>query len=229
MAIFLGESGEASGAGVSRRPARSLGLAAAGAVIAAAVVSVLAWQSRSNVVTLGFWFDEEVSFELHDPARIGGPLTPAERARIEEIAREEIARAFAEFNVVVTERRDAFYRVVVRQWLTANRRYAASGQSNVFGPLGGSGAVSFLTLAAQAMAYAPAGATRADVIEGMGRGIGRAAVHEFAHQILPSGPMHTTEDAASYEYWSSDRPAQYYGDMHWSVARVRLEQRLGRR
>ena len=193
----------------------------------ASLLGAIEYQSRTNVVTAGFWF-EDVTFDVHHPARLGGPLTLEEQQRIQSVARQEIEDAFAEFRVLVNERPDSFYRVRVRQFLTAGR-YAAAGQSNVFGPLGGYGAVSFITLAAQAMAHAPATATRADIVDAIGRGLGRAAVHEFAHQILPSGPMHNTQDRASYEYWSSNRATQYYGEMHWSVARPKLEQRLSRR
>jgi hypothetical protein len=193
----------------------------------AGLLGTIEYQSRANVVTVGFWF-EDVTFEVHHPARLGGALTPDEQQRIRGVARSEIVEAFAPFRIEVTDRRDAFYRVRVRQALTAGR-YAAAGQSNVFGPLGGYGAVSFITLAAQAMAHAPAGASRADIVDAIGRGLGRAAVHEFAHQILPQGPMHTTQDRASYEYWSSNRAAQYYGAMRWSVALPKLEERLSRR
>jgi hypothetical protein len=193
----------------------------------ASLLAAIAYQSGSNVVVAGFWF-EDVTFEVHDPARLGGPLTRDEQQRIQTVARQEIEQAFAEFSIQLTERRDSLYRVRVQQQLTAGR-YAAAGHSNVFGPLGGYGAVSFITLAAQAMAHAPATASRGDIVEAIGRGLGRAAVHEFAHQILPSGPMHNTQDRASYEYFSSDRAVQYYGEMHWSVARPKLEERLSRR
>ena len=199
-----------------------------GVLVAGTIVGTLEYRSRSNIVTAGFWFDDDVSFELHDPARIGGPLNDEERQRIVTVAREEVVRAFAELRLAVTERRDAFYRVRVRQALTVGRRYAAAGQSNVFGPLGGHGAVSFVTLAAQAISYAPQTATRAQIVDAIGRGLGRAAVHEFAHQILPKDPIHRSQDRASFEYWSSDRAAQYYGEMHWSVAREALRERLGR-
>jgi hypothetical protein len=205
----------------------STGIALAAVLTAAAIVGALELRSRDNVVRVGFWF-EDVTFEVHDPVRLGGPLTGEEQQRIATVARQEIEHAFAEFRIRVTDRREATYRVRVRQALTAGR-YAAAGQSNVFGPLGGYGAVSFITLAAQALAHAPAGASRADIVDAIGRGLGRAAVHEFAHQILPQGPMHTTQDRASYEYWSSNRAAQYYGAMRWSVALPKLEERLSRR
>jgi hypothetical protein len=203
----------------------STGIALAAMVTAAVLVGALELRSRDHVVNVGFWF-EDVTFEVHDPVRLGGPLTADEQQRIAIVARQEIEHAFAEFRIQVTDRRDANYRVRVRQAMTAYNRYATAGQSNVFGPLGGYGGVSFVTLAAQAMAHAPAGALRADIVDGIGRGLGRAAVHEFAHQLLPRGPMHTSQDRASYEYRSSDRPEQYYGEMRWSVARAKLAERL---
>ena len=206
----------------------SSGLVVTATVIAASMVGSMEYRSRTNIVNAGFWFEDDVTFELHDPQRLGGALTLDERQRIQDVARNEVRRAFAEFRIRITDARDAFYRVRVRQVLTIHRRAAAAGQSNVFGLLGGDGAVSFLTLAAQAMSYAPDGATRAEVIDAIGRGIGRAAVHEFVHQILPKGPVHTSQDRSSYEFWSSDRATQYYGDMHWSVAHAALVERLAR-
>ena len=206
----------------------SSSLAITATVVAASLLGSMEYRSRTNVVTAGFWFEDDVTFEVHDPRRLGGPLTEEERQRIVMTARAEIERAFAEFRIRITDARDAFYRVRVRQRLTIHRGLAAAGQSNVFGPLGGDGAVSFITLAAQAMSYAPEGAMRAEVIEAIGRGIGRAAVHEFTHQILPKWPVHTSQDRASYEFWSSDRASQYYGEVHWSVAHPALVERLAR-
>jgi hypothetical protein len=40
--------------------------------------------------------------------------------------------------------------------------------------------------------------------------------------------MHITTDERSYEFVSSNRPAQYFGEMHWSVAHKALFERLGK-
>jgi hypothetical protein len=61
----------------------------------------------------------------------------------------------------------------------------------------------------------------------MGRGVGRVAIHEFAHQILGVADIHNTDDQDSYEYPSPDRPSQYYGDLHWTHAWPLLQKRLG--
>lgn len=202
--------------------------------LVACIVAVLEYRSRSNIVTAGFWFDDRLTFEMAAPERFGGPLTATERERIQHIARREVVHAFREFRIRITDAKDAFYRVSVEQVLmsigvkTTSRWSGAAGQSNVFGPLGGSGAVSFYTVASQAPVFAPGDASRADLIDAIGRGVGRAAVHEFAHQILPRGPMHITTDERSYEFVSSNRPAQYFGEMHWSVAHKALFERLGK-
>ena len=212
----------------------STGIALCSIVAAVFIGGALELKSRDHVVTAGFWFEDGMTFELHDPKRIGGPLTTDEQHRIVTIARREVEHAFAEFRIHVNDRKDAFYRVAVSQIIRPSRRSTArysgaSGQSMVFGPLGGSGVVNFYLLAAQAMAFAPAAATRAEIVDAMGRGVGRAAVHEFAHQILPHGPMHNTGDEASYEFGTSHRVAQYYGEMRWSVAYAKLRERLARR
>jgi hypothetical protein len=212
----------------------STALVVTSTALATAIIASLEYRARSNIVTAGFWFDDGLTFAMAAPEQFGGPLTDAERKRIEHIAREEVAHAFREFRIRVTDTRDAFYRVGVDQMLTAvgvkttGRWSGAAGQSNVFGPLGGAGAVSFFMIASQAAAFAPEGATRADLVDAIGRGIGRAAVHEFAHQILPRGPMHITTDERSYEFVSSNRSAQYFGEMHWSVAHEALLDRLGK-
>ena len=77
--------------------------------------------------------------------------------------------------------------------------------------------------------HAPAGADRAAIIDGLGKGIGRTAAHEFAHQILPHVNIHASKDTDSYEYSSSDRASQYYGTLHWDFARPQPEVVIGRK
>jgi hypothetical protein len=77
--------------------------------------------------------------------------------------------------------------------------------------------------------FAPPGTSRAELVAAIGRGIGRVAAHELAHQILPRGDLHATTDVASYDFGSIDRPGQFYGPMHWDLAGPRLRQVLGPR
>jgi len=66
------------------------------------------------------------------------------------------------------------------------------------------------------------------MIEGIGRGVGRVAAHEFAHEILGAVPLHNNLDESSYEYPSPNRAAQYYGELHWTTAGPLLRQKLGK-
>jgi hypothetical protein len=201
-------------------------IAIAATVVAGSIVGTLQWQARQNVVTAGFWF-HGVTFELPAAERIGGPLTEQERHTIASVARAEVANAFAGLRIKLVDNAHAFYRVRVVQLLTLWKRTPLSGQSNVFGPFGGIGAVSFETLASQAISHARPNTPRAAVVEGIGRGIGRAAVHELVHQILPHVPIHASEDNQSYEFRAADRPSQFYGPMRWDVAHPFLIKRLG--
>jgi hypothetical protein len=60
-------------------------------------------------------------------------------------------------------------------------------------------------VASKATLYAPLDASRKTLIEGIGRGIGRVAVHEFFHQILGAEAVDNDKDEHSYEYGSPDR------------------------
>ena len=77
------------------------------------------------------------------------------------------------------------------------------------------------------MAWAPDDADRAELVAAIGRGIGRTAVHEFTHQLLPTAPIHASRDDQSYEYQSAARRAQYYGPMRWDLAWPLLQQKIG--
>jgi hypothetical protein len=100
-----------------------------------------------------------------------------------------------------------------------------SGESFGLGPLRGAGWVNFLVAALGAVNYAPSDASRQTIIEGIGRGIGRAAVHEFGHAIVNANH---SQDEDSYEYESSDRKGQFYGELHWASAGPILQQRFGK-
>jgi hypothetical protein len=200
-------------------------------LLAGAAVLALAVGSRQNTITAGFWFDP-VTYDESEPMsdRLGGPITAAEMQTIETIARGEIDRAYAGLRLRFSDRREATYRVRVVQRLRnpmAPRGPASSGESRRIAGIGGQGAVNFQLLSNSAIAYAPAGADREAMIAAIGRGIGRAAVHEYAHLFLGGFPIHDSTDVQSYEYESADRREQYYGDMHWDIAGPVLHQKFG--
>ena len=180
-------------------------------------------------VELGFWI-EPITYSS---PRLGDPISTAELATIESVARAEVVSAFEGLNAIVSDNRRARYHVRVVQKLVDQRfrrRDAnVAGESRGMAGFGGTGAVSFEFLAGGTMVYAPDDASRAEVIAALGRGIGRSAVHEFAHQLLPRAPIHDTRDPGAYESGSVARFEQYFGDMHWDIARPLLQKRLGPR
>lgn len=187
-------------------------------------------QARRQVVEAGFWF-EDVTFDASEVEadRLGGGITPEEMTTIQAVARRELADAFAGMRIVFGGNRKASYVVRVVQTVQNPifRRGIFAGESRGIWPFGGYGAVNFRLIASHAIAYAPPGTDRASRIVAIGRGVGRAAAHEFAHQILGGKDIHHGRDIGSYEYWNADRREQYYGPMHWDVAGPMLRSRLG--
>ena len=212
-----------------------------GAIAVAAVTAITAAigvRASRATIDAGFWW-AETPFLLSagDAVKIGGSLTAAELASIEAISRDELRRAYTDLRINVTDRRSAFWRVaVVGTPLTTTRNrttypFSFAGESRVFGPLGGSGSVAFTILAHNAIEYAPARASRQQIVDGIGRGIGRAAVHELAHQALGLDNLPYLDnrtDPNSYEYANADRPSQYYGELRWTTAASALQQKFGR-
>ena len=196
--------------------------------IAAVVVALgLLSCARDRVAEAGFWFDR-VTFDLplDDVERIGGPVRPEEQLQIESIARAELATAYAGLRIRFTSQPPATFRVSVVQDIPA-RALPVAGASRRLPLGGGIGEVSFRTLGSQAVGNAPRDANRARIIEAMGKGIGRTAAHEFAHQILDHVNLHDTKDPDSYENGISNRPSQFYGTLHWAFARPLLAKTLG--
>jgi hypothetical protein len=193
----------------------------------ASVAACTAAERGPRSAVLGFWF-EPVSYE--SPV-LGGPVTPPDLAVIETVARSEIVNAFQGMNITVTDRRDARYRLEVVQELLdqrmRTRKVSIAGQSHVMSGFGGSGAVNFNYMAGAAIVYAPPSASRHEIIEAIGRGIGRAAVHEFTHQLLPHAEIDGAKDRLSYEYGAASRVEQYFGTLRWDFAGPLLASKFG--
>jgi hypothetical protein len=190
------------------------------------VLVVAAIGCERRAATLGFWF-EDVSFQ--SPV-LGGALTEDDLRVIERVAREELAIAFGGLDLALSDRKDARYRVRVTQTIRENRmrrEAVVAGESRGVPWLGGMGAVNFTYFASGAIVFAPSSATRADIIAAIGRGLGRGAVHEFAHQLIRGAELHESGDRGSYEYYAASREEQYYGAMHWDIAGPLLEKKYG--
>jgi hypothetical protein len=179
-------------------------------------------------IELGFWM-EPVSYQS---PRIGAPISSREFAIIDTIARAEIRNAFAPYGIGESSNHDARYRVHVVPTLQDERLKRSgtnAGESRAIAGFGGSGAVNFEYVANGAMVFAPASATRPAVIEALGRGIGRVAIHEFLHQLMPKAAIHDSKDTRSYEGNSPALAEGYFGDLHWDLAAPWLRQRVGSR
>jgi hypothetical protein len=195
-------------------------------VVAAAPLLTVAGCAR-RAAAAGFWYENDnFTLPAHAAERLGGQLSEAELDVIKRISREELTRAFAGFHIVIGDKRDAFWRIGVASSLRGRGPLPNAGESVSLGWMGGTGAVSFELVSLKAIQYAPADASRQTIVEAIGRGIGRVAAHELAHQILRAGPVHNDTDENSYEYPSPDRAAQYYGQLHWTTARPLLERAL---
>lgn len=192
-------------------------------------VCVFAVSCTRGPIEVAFWI-EPVSFSS---PRIGAPITSAELAKIESVARAEIATAFDRFQLTMSSDRHARYRVRVVQQLFdrrfRHREASVAGASRGAAGFGGSGEVNFEFVANGAMVFAPQAASRSEVIEALGRGVGRVAIHEFLHQLLPKAPIDDRADPRSYEGSSAASIEGYWGDLHWGIAGPLLEERVGRR
>ena len=207
------------------RPSRQTIVVAGVLLAGGAWAWLLIGRSGPRAVEAGFWF-EPVRFSS---TVLGGSLTPGELETIRSIATSEIRHAFDGLPVTVSDRRDAEYRVRVVPELRNPRLrapYEVAGASYGLPGIGGWGEVSFRFLAGGAVAYAQPDAARESIVAAIGRGIGRSAVHELTHQLLPRTQIHG-RDVRSYEYDSASRREQYDGDIHWDVAWPLLRERFG--
>jgi hypothetical protein len=172
---------------------------------------------------------EPVSYQS---PRIGAPIAADEFAAIDAAARAEIRLAFSEYGIGVSSNHNARYRVHVVPTLKDERMrrdWTNAGESHAIAGFGGSGAVNFEYLANGAMIFSPASATRREVIGTIGRGIGRVAIHEFLHQLMPKAAIHDSKDTHSYEGNSPALAEGYFGDLRWDIAAPWLRQRVGLR
>lgn len=204
-------------------------IAAVALALALTAATTVEWTARQVDVGARFAFDD-IAYDIPatDPA-LGGSVTPAELSTVMSVARSELALAFSGLRIAFVDHPRAAFQVRVVRDLPPRPgpRPLAAAESVALGPLGGLGWVSFKTIASLATRHAPADATRSDILQGIGRGIGRVAAHEFAHQILAGTNLHASADPLSYEYRSADRAAQFYSPMHWAFASPLLADQIG--
>lgn len=196
--------------------------------LVAALAAFEACADRTSSV--GFWFDDQACvLRAGAMDRFGTLLTDEERRTIRDVARAEVVEAFSQVRLDVTDDASAFWRIAVVRSLPTRttRALPRAGESVALGILGGGGAVACDVVARKAVAFAPLGATRPDVVQAIGRGVGRTAVHEVVHQLLGADSGHNDADPEAYEHGSSDRLAQYYGTLHWTTSLPALQRKFG--
>ncbi len=197
-------------------PSRQLVLIGCLALLGTTSAWLLRAGSAERLRHAGFWF-EPIAY---DSSLLGGRLGSQDLETIESIALAEITRAFGGLRIEFSDRRDVGYSVRVVEGLRDPRfrtPIEIAGESRAISGFGGHGSISFRLLAGHAIGCSPPTADRGTIVAAIGRGVGRSAVHEFAHQLLPTTPIHAS-DIRSYEYGSASRCEQYYGDMHWDRA-----------
>ena len=204
-----------------------IGFAAAATV---GILCVVLFRGPRSGVDVGFWYEEfPFTFSAPVTAALGGPLTPSETDAITQISRDELTRAFSGLKVAFTDNRHARLTVIVQLSIQRRKgqRLPNAGETFAMGPLGARSVIDFTEVLMAAMAHAPAGTTRQQLVAGIGRGVGRVAVHELAHGILGAGAMDNQTDDHSYEYFTHNRPSQFYGELHWTRAWPVLVERVG--
>ena len=200
------------------------------ALLVAILCVVVARQRSRSVFIVGFWFEEfPFTFSAAVTDALGGPFTVSEIDEIKRRSRDELTQAFSGLKVTFTDSQDAFRTVRVQLAIERRKgqRTPNAGETLAMGPLGARSAVDFTEVLMAAIAHAPPGTTHEQLVAGIGRGIGRVAVHELAHGILGAGAMDNRTDDHSYEYFTHNRSSQYYGELHWTRAWPVLVERVG--
>src|SRR5258705_7804604 len=103
---------------------------AALSLVAVGVAIFIAPQGQSRTIAVGFWFEDDACvLPSHAADQLGGPLTEAERESIRRLSHAELERAFAGLRIAIGEKRDAFWRVGVRQNLPSNGPRPQNGEA----------------------------------------------------------------------------------------------------
>jgi hypothetical protein len=194
-------------------------------VVCAAATLLVLISTKSDTAELAFWFERiSENARMTLPGEFHTGISADEMAVIEAISRDEIVHAFQHYPIKVVGRTSAAYHVRVIDSLNSSRGPA---ESYMFPGIGGQGYINFRSLAYSGVILAPPGTSRDEIVAAIGRGIGRAAVHEFTHQLLgPGAPIDESKDMHSYEYGSNNRREQYYGEMRWDIAAPMLREKF---
>ena len=213
----------------SARSARRCSFIASLVVAASCATACHVSPSGSRLIAAAFWFDGVTPASVSVVSeRLGAPLTSADLLAIESAARRELQIAFEHTRLHFTDSPRPAFRVRVVPQPEHRRSFPAAGESRAFGGIRGNGTVNFNIVALSALAYADRSSGREALVHAIGRGVGRTAVHEFAHQILGPAGMDGNADRLSYEH--GDLRAEHFNaPLHWGPAAAQLQQRIGLR
>ena len=213
----------------SAKSARRFSVIASLAVAANCAAGCHFSTSDGRWIPAAFWFDGVTPASVNVVSeRLSAPLTSADLLAIESAARRELQVAFEHTRLQFAGSPKPAFRVRVVPQPENGRSYPAAGESRAFGGIRGNGTVHFNIVALSALAYADRTSGREALVQAIGRGIGRTAVHEFAHQILGPAGMDGTADLLSYEH-KDLRAEHFYAPLHWGPAAAQLQQRIGLR
>jgi hypothetical protein len=162
-----------------------------------------------------------VAFDWRNRFTLGkGELTPEEVEVVKLWTYQTVRLAYSGFAVTVSEG-GGTNRMVVKQ----SGSLGGYAGSTLLGQAASE--IGYDILENHARFYAPNKNDRRGIAAGIGRGIGATAAHELAHQVgVPW--MDQTRDPNGYDFHSSDRFSQYYGQLHWIPANIpELQKRLG--
>jgi hypothetical protein len=160
-------------------------------------------------------------------------LTLQEQAHVKAVALQTLQEAFRGFDVTVREGRDAVHLVVVDKGFVAGLlpvgQPAPVGETSPFAWVS---RVHFeelcdtlLTVAGCAGAAAHCTRTRAELVDGLGRGIGGTAAHELGHQAGFRFALDARCDAC-YDGGTSNTVEHFFGSQHWSEAALAIMRRV---
>src|SRR5947208_5848108 len=189
---------------------------------AAALAVAISCRSRPPIA-VGVTFDN--TWRVH-----GHTLTAAEQARIKEVAFATARHAFDGFDVRFAEGRTPDRKIAIED--TPYGRMLNFGASGMTYPVSLVSSVRFDVLANNVLAAAHcedldgcAAKSRAEIIDGLGRGVGATAAHELGHQA-GFGFSHDARCDDCYDGDTSTSYAHFFAAKHWSGGALRQIQRV---
>jgi hypothetical protein len=193
----------------------------------AAALAIFAHQScAARPLHIGLAFENDW--------RVGrGTLTIPEQAAVRAAALQTLQRAFRGFDVTVREGRNGDRLVIVDSGFVVG--FGPRGQPAPVGetfPFAVVSRVHFeeilrtmLTVAGCTEMAVGCTKSRAELVEGLGRGIGGTAAHELGHQVGFRFALDATCDAC-YDGHTSKAYAHFFGEQHWSDAALAIMRRV---